>query len=186
MLPHRSANCAGNRPSRCSPGPARDATRFGPRHATARLWRYELPANGMGEDCLYLNVWTPAPAPDAKLPVLVYFYGGGFIAGDGSERATMAQPMAQRGIVAVTVNYRLNIFGFLPTPNCAPNRRTAAPATMAISTKMPRCTGCVTISRPLAAIRAGDYWRGVGGVDLGECPDGVAALKRVDCRRHRL
>jgi len=67
--------------------------------------------DGMSEDCLYLNVWTPADRNTKNLPVLVYFYGGGFVAGDGSEPRYDGASMARKGIVAVTVNYRLNIFG---------------------------------------------------------------------------
>ncbi|RFZ94553.1 carboxylesterase family protein [Mucilaginibacter conchicola] len=71
---------------------------------------------GMSEDCLYLNVWVPAGKPKAKLPVLVYFYGGGFVAGDGSEPRYDGESMAKRGIIALTVNYRLGVFGFLAHP----------------------------------------------------------------------
>src|SRR4030095_15190397 len=67
-------------------------------------------------DCLYLNVWTPAKTGNEKLPVLVYFYGGGFMAGDGSELRYDGESIARRGIVTVTVNYRLGIFGFLAYP----------------------------------------------------------------------
>ena len=73
-------------------------------------------AAGMSEDCLYLNVWTPAKSAKEKLPVLVYFYGGGFVAGDGSESRYDGESMAQKGIVALTVNYRLGVFGFLAHP----------------------------------------------------------------------
>ena len=73
-------------------------------------------ATGMSEDCLYLNVWAPEGAEPGSLPVLVYFYGGGFQAGDGSEDRYNGESMAHRGIVSVTVNYRLNIFGFLAHP----------------------------------------------------------------------
>src|SRR5690606_30156832 len=73
-------------------------------------------SEGMSEDCLYLNVWTPNLSPDTKLPVLVYFFGGGFIAGDGSEFRYDGESMAQRGIVSVTLNYRLGIFGFFAHP----------------------------------------------------------------------
>ena len=73
-------------------------------------------SDGMSEDCLYLNIWTPAKTGKEELPVLVYFYGGGFRAGDGSEYRYDGESMARRGIVAVTVNYRLGIFGFLAHP----------------------------------------------------------------------
>ena len=73
-------------------------------------------SNGMSEDCLYLNVWTPKEATQEKLPVLVYFYGGGFVAGDASEPRYDGETMAKKGMVVVTVNYRLNIFGFMAHP----------------------------------------------------------------------
>lgn len=73
-------------------------------------------ADGVSEDCLFLNVWTPAKSPKEKLPVLVYFYGGGFAAGDGSEPRYDGESMAAKGIVTLTVNYRLNVFGFLAHP----------------------------------------------------------------------
>ena len=73
-------------------------------------------SSGMSEDCLYLNVWTPARSSKEKLPVLVYFYGGGFVAGDGSESRYDGESMAQKGIVTLTVNYRLGVFGFMSHP----------------------------------------------------------------------
>lgn len=73
-------------------------------------------SNGISEDCLYLNVWTPARRNTTGLPVLVYFYGGGFVAGDGSEPRYDGAAMARKGIVVVTVNYRLGLFGFFAHP----------------------------------------------------------------------
>lgn len=73
-------------------------------------------SNGISEDCLYLNVWTPAKSKTTNLPVLVYFYGGGFVAGDGSEPRYDGESMAKKGIVVVTVNYRLGVFGFFAHP----------------------------------------------------------------------
>src|SRR5205823_5083542 len=73
-------------------------------------------SNGVSEDCLYLNVWTPAASASERLPVLVYFYGGGYIAGDGSEPRYDGESMARKGIVALTVNYRLTVFGFFAHP----------------------------------------------------------------------
>jgi para-nitrobenzyl esterase len=95
----------------------RQATGFGPRCTQQALFGdMGFRANGMGEDCLYLNVWTPAKSASAKLPVLVYFFGGGFAAGDGSEPRYDGGSMAAKGIVSVTVNYRLGVFGFLAHP----------------------------------------------------------------------
>ncbi len=73
-------------------------------------------SKSMSEDCLYLNVWSPSNYNSSKFPVLVYFYGGGFAAGDGSELRYDGEGMAKKGIVAVTVNYRLGIFGFFTHP----------------------------------------------------------------------
>ena len=73
-------------------------------------------ADKMDEDCLYLNVWKPAILTKEKLPVLVYFYGGGFVGGDGSESRYDGESMAQKGIIAITISYRLGIFGFFCHP----------------------------------------------------------------------
>lgn len=70
----------------------------------------------MQEDCLYLNVWTPARAADEKLPVLVVFHGGGFASGSASEPRTDGEWFAEQGIVVVEPNYRLGLFGFLAHP----------------------------------------------------------------------
>jgi para-nitrobenzyl esterase len=92
----------------------REAVKFGPRCMQQPVFSdMVFRSDGMSEDCLYLNVWTPAGKAGEKLPVLVYFYGGGFIAGDGSELRYDGENMAAKGIVVVTLNYRLGVFGFL-------------------------------------------------------------------------
>ena len=94
-----------------------ETKRFGPRAMQTLVFGdMSFRSDGVSEDCLYLNVWTPAKRNTTGLPVLVYFYGGGFVAGDGSEPRYDGESMAKQGIVAVTVNYRLNIFGFLAHP----------------------------------------------------------------------
>lgn len=98
----------------------RKADHFGPRCMQRPIFSdMVFRSDGMSEDCLYLNVWTPANASKRKLPVLVYFYGGGFVGGDGSEPRYDGAALARRGIVTVTVNYRLDVFGFLATPALA-------------------------------------------------------------------
>jgi para-nitrobenzyl esterase len=95
----------------------RKANRFGLRAMQAPIFGdMAFRSNGMSEDCLYLNVWSPKPSGTAKLPVLVYFYGGGFVAGDGSEGRYDGESMARKGIVTLTVNYRLGVFGLLAHP----------------------------------------------------------------------
>jgi para-nitrobenzyl esterase len=96
---------------------ARKADKFGPRCMQRPIFGdMNFRSNGMSEDCLYLNVWTPAKSANAKLPVLVYFFGGGFMAGDGSEGRYDGESMAKKGIVAITVSYRLGVFGFFAHP----------------------------------------------------------------------
>jgi para-nitrobenzyl esterase len=96
----------------------RKAGQFGARcmQRTAPGADYWFRSNGMSEDCLYLNVWTPAKSEREKLPVLVYVFGGGFQNGDGSEPRYDGESMARHGMVAVSINYRTNIFGFFVHP----------------------------------------------------------------------
>lgn len=68
------------------------------------------------EDCLYLNIWTPAKTMKEQLPVLIYFNGGGLMAGSGSEARYAGDAMARKGIIAITANYREGIFGFFAHP----------------------------------------------------------------------
>lgn len=95
----------------------KETKHFGPRAMQAPVFGdMNFRSDGISEDCLYLNVWTPSKRNTKDLPVLVYFYGGGFVAGDGSEPRYDGESMAQKGIVVVTVNYRLGIFGFYSHP----------------------------------------------------------------------
>jgi para-nitrobenzyl esterase len=94
----------------------REATQFGNNGMQTNIFGdMAFRSKGMSEDCLYLNVWTP-PGNEKALPVLVYFYGGGFVAGDGSESRYDGESMAAKGIVSVTINYRLGVFGFMAHP----------------------------------------------------------------------
>ena len=70
----------------------------------------------ISEDCLYLNVWTPAKSAKAHLPVMVWIYGGGFAAGGTSLPMYDGAALARRGVVVVSLAYRLNAFGFLAHP----------------------------------------------------------------------
>ncbi|MGW1228835.1 carboxylesterase/lipase family protein [Streptomyces sp. NPDC001515] len=73
-------------------------------------------AGGGGEDCLYLNVTTPAARPARPLPVIVWIHGGSFAYGDGASYGAAKLAAARQGAVVVTVNYRLGVFGFLSAP----------------------------------------------------------------------
>jgi para-nitrobenzyl esterase len=72
--------------------------------------------DAISEDCLYLNVWTPAKAATDKLPVMVWIYGGGFAGGMTSIPAYDGTQFAKQGVVLVSVSYRLGAFGFLAHP----------------------------------------------------------------------
>lgn len=86
-----------------------------PDNIYTREWNVD-PDIRMDEDCLYLNVWTPAKTTDEKLPVFVWYFGGGLQEGNPAEMEFDGERLARRGIVVVTVNYRLNVFGFLAHP----------------------------------------------------------------------
>lgn len=69
------------------------------------------------EDCLYLNIWTPAKTPEDKLPVFIWIHGGGMVAGSGVECVCEGEGLAKRkDIIVVTINYRLGLFGFFAHP----------------------------------------------------------------------
>ena len=80
-----------------------------------REWHVD-PEIAMSEDCLYLNVWTGAKKVEAKRPVLVWYFGGGLQNGYTAEMEFDGERLARRGIIVVSVNYRVNVFGFLSHP----------------------------------------------------------------------
>jgi para-nitrobenzyl esterase len=90
------------------------ASSFGPRciqpanHAADMIFRDPK----QSEDCLTLNVWTPTRDRHAKLPVMVWIYGGGFTSGSTSEQRQDGERLARKGVLIVSMNYRLGIFGF--------------------------------------------------------------------------
>lgn len=93
----------------------RDCTAFSPRcpQPAPILGRDTGPES---EDCLYLNIWAPKPVEGGKLPVMVWIHGGGFVTGAGSLRYYDGEYLAKKGVVLVTINYRLGPFGFLAHP----------------------------------------------------------------------
>lgn len=89
----------------------RQATKFGPSpiQGSGR-------GPGMSEDCLYLNVWTPAKSASDRIPVLVWIYGGGFNAGSTSDPNYNGANLARKGVVLVSIAYRVGQLGFLADP----------------------------------------------------------------------
>lgn len=96
----------------------RDASKFGSDCAQAG-WGAKpgTISDGSSEDCLYLNVWTPASSSiKSKLPVMVWIHGGGFTGGSGSSPQNFGNEFAKQGVVLVTINYRLGRLGFFAHP----------------------------------------------------------------------
>ena len=95
----------------------RKATEYGPNPMQEALFgdmNFGTKVNS--EDCLYINIWTPAKTMKEHLPVLIYFNGGGLMAGSGSEPRYAGDAMARKGIISITANYREGIFGFFAHP----------------------------------------------------------------------
>jgi para-nitrobenzyl esterase len=106
----------------------RQATSFGSRCEQPSLYDDMIFRDpGPSEDCLTLNVWTPAEIkPGAHLPVMVWIYGGGFLTGGTSEPRQDGGHLATMGVIVVSFNYRLGIFGFLTHPDLAAESPTHA------------------------------------------------------------
>lgn len=94
----------------------RSAFDFGPRPMQKSNIMYEFRSKSVDEDCLYLNVWTPSLKGPTLKPVYVFIHGGSFVRGDGSQPAYDGESMAMEGIVYVSINYRLGVFGFMAHP----------------------------------------------------------------------
>jgi para-nitrobenzyl esterase len=102
----RKADAFGNNAMQATPAPA-------------RWWTEEFvphPEIASSEDCLTLNLWTDKSSTNGKRPVLVFIHGGGFRSGAGSCSVYDGEALAKKGVVVVTINYRLGIFGFLAHP----------------------------------------------------------------------
>ena len=94
----------------------RDATQYGPSCAQAGWPRGSSGiADGSSEDCLYLNLWLPSGTkPGARLPVMVWIHGGGFVGGSGA--GSLGSQFAKQGIILITINYRLGRLGHFTFP----------------------------------------------------------------------
>jgi para-nitrobenzyl esterase len=95
----------------------RDATQFGPAPVQKSFLDALIGDLGtQSEDCLYLNVWTPVVSQTAKLPVMIWIHGGGFVAGATNQPVFNGARLAERGVVVVSVAYRVGVLGFLAHP----------------------------------------------------------------------
>lgn len=94
----------------------RRATRPGPCCIQPTSAQANAGAQPMSEDCLYLNLWRPATATSKKLPVMVWLHGGAFVSGAGSLPLYNGSALAKRGVVVITLNYRLGALGTFTLP----------------------------------------------------------------------
>ena len=83
-------------------------------HGQCAYWALE--SGVQDEDCLYMNIWTPAQDPGERLPVLLWIHGGAFLGGLSQDWPYQGGPMASRGVIEVVINYRLGVLGFLAHP----------------------------------------------------------------------
>ena len=160
----------------------RDASRFAPISMQwipglgddiyCREWHVD-PDIPMGEDCLYLNVWTPAKRADEKLPVLVWFFGGGLQCGYPAEMEFDGERIARRGIVVVTVNYRVGVIGFLTHPELT-REQPEAPANFG---NLDQQAGLRWVQRNIAAFGGNPAKVTIAGQSAG----GGSVMSQVAC-----
>jgi para-nitrobenzyl esterase len=92
------------------------ADKYGPACPQANIAMLGYLDYGMSEDCLYLNIWKPASSSGEKLPVIVWIHGGGFAIGSTSQLVTTGEQLAKKGVIIVSIAYRLGALGFLSHP----------------------------------------------------------------------
>ena len=129
------------------------------------------------EDCLYLNVWTPAKARGEKLPVLVWFFGGAFQWGYTSEMEFDGERLARRGVVVVSVNYRLNCFGFLAHPDIT-KEAPDAPGNFGL---LDQKAGLHWVARNIAAFGGNPEQITIAGQSAG----GASTMNQLVCEANR-
>lgn len=137
-----------------------------------REWNVD-PEIPMNEDCLYLNIWTPARSAQEKLPVYVWYFGGALQWGNPAEMEFDGERLARRGIVVVTVNYRLNVFGFLAHP-CLWEEAPEAPANFG---NLDQQYGLFWTKRNIAAFGGDPQRITIGGQSAG----GGSVLAQLNC-----
>lgn len=132
------------------------------RNIYTREWAVD-PDIPMAEDCLYLNIWTPANTVGERLPVFVWYFGGGLQVGHTAEMEFDGERIARRGIVVVTANYRLNVFGFL----CHPEITADAPSAPANFGHLDQQAATRWVQRNIAAFGGDPANITIGGQSAG-------------------
>ena len=132
----------------------RDATQFGPRCPGTPPARAGGWAGGpASEDCLTLNVWTPAKSSGDRLPVMVWIHGGGFTAGTVTLPRLDGTNLARRGVVVVSFNYRLGALGFLAHPALSRESERQVSGNYGLLDQIAALRWVARTSRPSAEIR---------------------------------
>jgi len=143
----------------------RKAVDFGPRCVQAKVFGdIVFRSSEMSEDCLSVTVWTPAKSDAEKLPVYVWFYGGGFAAGAGDEARYDGESFAKHGIVVVNVNYRLGVFGFLAHPELTKESPHHASGNYGL---LDQVAGLEWVQRNIAAFGGDPHKVTIGGESAG-------------------
>ena len=127
-----------------------------------REWSVD-PDLEMSEDCLYLNIWAPAAPETRNLPVFVWYFGGGLQVGHPSEMEFDGERLARRGIIVVSVNYRLNVFGFL----CHPEITAQQPDAPANFGHLDQQAGTAWVKRNIASFGGDPNNITIGGQSAG-------------------
>lgn len=141
-----------------------------------REWHVD-PDIGMSEDCLYLNIWTNASTEDDNLPVLVWFFGGALQWGYTSEMELDGERIARRGIVVVTVSYRLNVFGFMAHPEFILNQP-EAPANFGL---LDQQAGLIWVKNNIKA-----FGGNPGNITIaGQSAGGGSVLSHMVCKENQ-
>ncbi len=149
----------------------------------AAIYQAKLPP--LSEDCLYLNIWTPAKSAKERLPVMVWIHGGGFTRGFSGTSSYNGEVLARKGAVIVTVNYRLGIFGFFAHPELSAESGHHASGNYAL---LDQIAALQWVQKNIAAfggdpIARNDLWR-IGRFMGCECAHGESAGQRAVSARH--
>ena len=158
----------------------RKATDFGPRCMQGdviddTVWR----SKEMSEDCLSLTIWTPARSNQQKLPVYLWFYGGGFAGGASDEARYDGESFAKHGIVVVNANYRLGIFGFFAHPELSKESPHKASGTYGL---LDQVAALQWVRQNIAAFGGDPQKVTIGGESAGSLS--VSALMASPLSRH--
>ena len=158
----------------------RQAVEFGPRCVQGRVFGdMVFRSREMSEDCLSLTVWAPARSQAKKLPVCVWFYGGGFAAGSGDEARYDGESFAKQGILVVNVNYRVGIFGFFAHSELSKESPHHASGNYGL---LDQVTGLEWVQRNIAAFGGDPRKVTIGGESAGSLS--VSALMASPLSRH--